>query len=133
MYPGIPEGRRGVAGGYQMGAQTVTTTTAATKTLFSPVSREMADDRWIGLMLDQENPDDPSDLSGRLIQLLKELAGGMGRETADGTGVLDDLSDCIGEWLVAWTMAGGVSPTEGGQVVTFTGNPWKPAKVAATA
>jgi hypothetical protein len=113
-----------------METATVTTTLNESKTLFRPVSREIAEDRWLGLMLDQENPDAPSELSGRLIQVLKELAGGMGRELADGTGVLDDLSDCIGEWLVTWAMAGGVSPTEGGQVVTFTGNPWKPAKVA---
>jgi hypothetical protein len=93
--------------------QTVTTVPAiAPDTLFRPVSRELAEDRWLGLMLDRVDPDEPSELALRLVAILAELAGGMGREAADGTGIIEDLEGLIRERLVTWAMAGGVSPTE---------------------
>jgi hypothetical protein len=104
---------------------------SAPETLFSPVSREMAGDRWLGLMQDRVDPDLPSDLSNRLCAILGEFAGGMGREAASGCEVVMDLEDVIGGWLMKWAEAGGVSPTEAGQVVTFTGAPWRPVEAGA--
>ena len=101
-----------------------TATTNAPETLFRPVSREMAADRWLGLMLNRINADVPSDLSDRLTAILGELAGGMGREPVSGDEVLGDISEMIGEWLVQWTEAGGISPTNVHQLVTFSGTPW---------
>jgi hypothetical protein len=97
-------------------------------TLFRPVSRAMAEDRWLGLMLDRVDPDLPSDLSNRLVAIIAELAGGMGRESADNCGIQDDLSEVISEWLVMWAMAGGVSPTDAAEFVTFTGAPRRAVK-----
>jgi hypothetical protein len=88
--------------------------------IFRPQSRETAEDRWVGLMLDRVDPDVPSDLSNRLIGIIGEMAGGMGREHADNSSVQDDLSDAIREWLVLWTEAGGMSPTDAGESFTFT-------------
>jgi hypothetical protein len=89
----------------------------ASATLFRPESREIAEDRWQGLMTDRVNPDSPSDLAMRLDAIVGELAGGMSREpiTDDGLGseTILDLDAMIGEWLVQWAMAGGVAPTEG--------------------
>ena len=92
----------------------------ATGTLFRPESREIAEDRWEGLMLDRDNPDAPSELSNRLTAIIGELAGGMGREPMGYNSVQDDLSDAIREWLVIWTEAGGMSPTDAGETFTFT-------------
>jgi hypothetical protein len=112
--------------------KTVTNAPAiAPETLFRPVSREIADDRWLSLMQDRVNSDEPSDLSDRLDAILGELAGGMGREPVSGTETVLDLADAIGEWLVAWAMAGGVSPTEAGQHVTFTAARWPTAEEGA--
>jgi len=89
-------------------------------TLFRPVTRERAEDRWEGLMLDRVDPDVPSDLSNRLVAITAELAGGMGRENADSSSVQDDLIDAIREWLVLWVEAGGESPTDAGEEFVFT-------------
>jgi hypothetical protein len=88
--------------------------------VFRPKSREIAEDRWEGLMLDWDNPDVPSDLSNRLTTILGELAGGMGREPMGYNSTQDDLIDAIREWLVIWTEAGGMSPTDAGESFTFT-------------
>jgi hypothetical protein len=88
--------------------------------VFRPQSRETAEDRWEGLMLDRVDPDAPSELSNRLASITAELAGGMGRESADRSSVQDDLIDAIREWLVIWTEAGGMSPTDAGEPFTFT-------------
>jgi hypothetical protein len=88
--------------------------------VFRPQSRETAEDRWEGLMLDRVNPDDPSDLSNRLAAITAELGGGMGRENADRSSVQDDLIDAIREWLVLWVEAGGESPTDAGETFEFT-------------
>lgn len=66
-----------------------------------------------------------------LVKILGELAGGMSREAVSGTETVADLADCIGEWLVTWAMAGGVSPTEGGWRVTFIAAPWPKAETGA--
>jgi hypothetical protein len=87
--------------------------------VFRPQSRETAEDRWEGLMLDRVTPNDPSELSNRLCAILGELAGGMGRESAEESSVQDDLIDAIREWLVIWVEAGGVSPTDAGESFTI--------------
>jgi hypothetical protein len=81
-------------------------------TLFRPESRETAEDRWEGLMLDRVNPNDPSKLALRLDAILVEIMGGMGREPI-AAGEESDLVEAICAWLMQWVMAGGVAPTEG--------------------
>jgi hypothetical protein len=93
---------------------------SAPETFFRPQGREIATDRWEGLMLDRVDPDVPSDLSNRLVAITAELAGGMGRENADSSSVQDDLIDAIREWLVLWVEAGGESPTDAGEEFVFT-------------
>jgi hypothetical protein len=97
---------------------------SAPETFFRPQSREIAEDRWQGLMLDRDNPDRPSDLATRLDAIIGELAGGMGREPITdnelGSETILDLGDLIGEWLVQWVMAGGVSPTTESHPVAFS-------------
>jgi hypothetical protein len=102
-------------------------------TLFRPKGREIAEDRWEGLMLDRVNPDAPSDLSDRLCAILGEMAGGMGREPAEDSSVQDDLLEAIHEWLVIWAETGGVSPTDAGESFTFTMAPRIPLKETVAA
>jgi hypothetical protein len=97
---------------------------SAPATFFRPQGREIAEDRWQGLMLDRDNPNRPSDIAIRLDAIIGELAGGMGREPITdnelGSGTILDLDDLIGEWLIQWVMAGGVSPTTEDDAVVFS-------------
>ena len=95
----------------------------ATGTLFRPESREIAEDRWEGLMLDRVNPNDPSDLSNRLGAIVVELMGGMGREPMESDYRTGDLVETICAWLMQWVMAGGVSPSESREA-TFSDHPF---------
>jgi hypothetical protein len=90
----------------------------AAETLFRPESRETAEDRWEGLMLDRVNPNDPSELSDRLDAILVEIMGGMGREPIQA-GEESDLVEAICAWLMQWVMAGGVSPSEGREIAVW--------------
>jgi hypothetical protein len=89
------------------------------ETLFRPESREIAEDRWEGLMLDRVDPDAPSDLSDRLTAIVVEIMGGMGRIPMQPQPEIGDLDDAICAWVTQWVMAGGVSPTVGREV-TFS-------------
>ena len=91
----------------------------AAETLFTPQGREIAEDRWEGLMLDRVDPDAPSDLSDRLTAIVVEIMGGMGRIPMQPQPEIGDLDDAICAWVTQWVMAGGVSPTVGREV-TFS-------------
>jgi hypothetical protein len=92
------------------------------ETLFRPESREIAEDRWEGLMMDRVHPNDPSKLSDRLDAILVEIMGGMGREPIVA-GEQSDLDEAICAWLMQWVMAGGVSPTEGREFTVWGQGP----------
>jgi hypothetical protein len=106
---------------------------SAPETLFLPKSREIAEDRWEGLMLDRVNADEPSKLAFRLIAIIKELMGGMGRIPMDPQPEIADLEDVITEWVTQWAIAGGVSPTVGREVTFGYVSPFPEDRAAATA
>lgn len=103
----------------------------ATGTLFRPESREIAEDRWEGLMLDPVNPDVPSALSNRLQAIVEEMMGGMGREPMEHDAMTQDLEEAICAWLMQWVMAGGVSPTRNREATFTDVSPFAADKAAA--
>ena len=102
----------------------------ATEALFTPQSRETAEDRWEGLMLDRVNPDVPSDLSDRLTAIVVEMMGGMGRVPMETNYRIGDLEEAICAWLIQWVMAGGVSPSESRETTFHDPSPVEKAVAA---
>ena len=89
----------------------------ATETEFHPMSREMAETLWEGLLLDFTGDDLlPSKLSNRLQKILEELMGGASQMPMKRNAATQDLTDAMGAWVMQWAMSGGVLPTEGREV-----------------
>jgi hypothetical protein len=92
----------------------------ATETEFEPVSREMAETRWEGLLLDFSGDDLlTSKLSSRLQKILEELLGGVSQMPMKRNAATQDLSDAMCAWVMQWAMSGGGKLTAGREV-TFS-------------
>jgi hypothetical protein len=105
----------------------------ATETEFRPVSREMAETRWEGLLLDFTGNDLlSSKLSNRLQKILEELMGGVSQMPMKRNAATQDLTDAMGAWVMQWAMSGGVLPTEGREVTFGYVSPFPEARVAAS-
>ena len=101
---------------------------------WSPMSREMAETRWEGLLLDFSGDDLlPSKLSNRLQKILEELMGGASQMPMKRNPATQALTDAMGAWVMQWAMSGGVLPTEGREVTFSYVSPFPEDRAAQAA
>ena len=106
----------------------------ATETEFDPMSREMAETRWEGLLLDFSGDDlETSKLSSRLQKILEELMGGVSQMPMKRNAATQELTDAMGAWVMQWAMSGGVLPTEGREVTFGYVSPFPEDRATETA
>jgi hypothetical protein len=104
----------------------------ATEEEFRPVSREMAETLWEGLLLDFTGDDLlSSKLSIRLQKILEELLGGVSQMPMKRNAATQDLTDAMCAWVMQWAASGGVVPTKCREVTFSYVDPFAADKAAA--